>query len=127
MVPIVASDPQAADRRKGKTLNWQELEAVHCPRTGEHRPVLCGGTFSGGTEQAGQHLHHCACLAGFGRTTDIHGVGDGAVWIAEQVEQQFGNQATYLVDFYHLSEYLAEAARTVPLTLMTGWNSSRRN
>lgn len=109
MVPIVASDPQAADRRKGKTLNWQELKLCIARELGS-TDRFYGGTFSGGTEQAGQHLHHCACLAGFGRTTDIHGVGDGAVWIAEQVEQQFGNQATYLVDFYHLSEYLAEAA-----------------
>ncbi len=26
MVPIVTSAPEAADRRKGKTLNWQELK-----------------------------------------------------------------------------------------------------
>lgn len=109
MVPIVASDPQAADRRKGKTLSWQELKLCIARELGS-ADRFYGGTFTGGTEQAGQHLHHCACLAGFGQATDIHGVGDGAFWIAEQVEQQFGSQATYLVDFFHLSEYLAAAA-----------------
>ena len=69
-----------------------------------------GGTFLGDVKEAGQHLYHCACLAGFGRATEIHSVGDGARWITDQVEQQFGRQGTYLVDFYHLSEYLAEAA-----------------
>lgn len=109
MIPIVTPDPSADDQRKGKTLNWQELKLCIARELGSARRFY-GGTFSGGTEQAGQHLHHCACLAGFGRTTAIHSVGDGATWIADQVEQQFGSQATYLVDFYHLSEYLADAA-----------------
>ncbi len=109
MVPIVASDPQATDRRKGKTLDWQELKLCVARELGSTERFY-GGTFSGGVEQAGHHLHHCACLAGLGRDTHIHSVGDGAVWIAEQVAQQFGSQASYLVDFFHLSEYVAEAA-----------------
>lgn len=109
MVPIVSSDPETADRRKHKTLNWQELKLCIARELGS-ADRFYGGTFSGGTEQAGQHLHHCACLAGFGRTTDIHSVGDGAAWIADQVGHWFGSQATYLVDFYHLSEYPADAA-----------------
>ena len=109
MVPIVTSAPEVADRRKGKTLNWQELKLCIARELGSARRFY-GGTFSGGTEQAGQHLYHCACQAGFGRATDIHGVGDGAVWIADQIEHCFGSQGAYLVDFYHLSEYLAEAA-----------------
>jgi hypothetical protein len=37
-------------------------------------------------------------------------VGDGAPWIANQVEMQFGAQGRYLVDFFHLCEYLGAAA-----------------
>jgi hypothetical protein len=37
-------------------------------------------------------------------------VADGAPWIATQVEARFGNQANFLVDFYHVSEYLAAAS-----------------
>ena len=40
----------------------------------------------------------------------MHAVGDGAPWIAVQVEVQFGAQGHYLVDFYHASEYLGNAA-----------------
>jgi hypothetical protein len=40
-------------------------------------------------------------------------VGDEAVWIAEQMEQQFGTQAEYLVDFYHLGDYLAPAGEAI--------------
>lgn len=41
-----------------------------------------------------------------------HAVGDGAVWIADQVDDKFGLQASYLVDFYHVCEYLSEAAKS---------------
>jgi hypothetical protein len=48
-----------------------------------------------------------------GNRSLIHAVGDGAVWIADQVEQQFGAQANYLVDFYHVCEYLSAAATAI--------------
>jgi hypothetical protein len=47
---------------------------------------------------------------GFGPKTKVHGVGDGAKWIVDQMVRVFGNQVKYLVDFYHASEYLAKAA-----------------
>ena len=49
-------------------------------------------------------------LAGFGKQTHLHAIGDGATWIAEQVKNKFGSQGSYLVDFYHVCEYLAAAA-----------------
>jgi len=42
---------------------------------------------------------------GVNKGSHLHVVGDGAPWIAEQVEDQLGRQATYLIDFYHLCEY----------------------
>ena len=56
----------------------------------------------------------------------LHGVGDGAPWIAEQVEAQFGAQGHYLVDFYHVCEYLAAAAPACGPSDSAGWRSSRR-
>jgi hypothetical protein len=38
---------------------------------------------------------------------------DGAPWIAAQVEDQFGAQGSYLLDFYHVCEYLAAAATAI--------------
>jgi hypothetical protein len=42
------------------------------------------------------------------------GVGDGALWITSQFKKQFGAQSSYLIDFYHLCEYLSEAGKTIP-------------
>lgn len=110
MVPVVQSDPASPDQRKKKTLEWKELKLCVARSLSSARPVY-GGTFSGGVEGAGQQLYHCARQAGLGNQTEVHGVGDGAPWIAGQVEQHFGKQGAYLIDFYHLSEYLGEAAK----------------
>ena len=44
----------------------------------------------------------------------IHGVADGAPWIAEQYEVQFGDRHDFILDFYHTSEYLAAASKDLP-------------
>jgi hypothetical protein len=51
--------------------------------------------------------------AGFGTGTPVHGVGDGAPWIADQVEKKFGAQGSYLVDFYHACDYLDAASKAI--------------
>jgi hypothetical protein len=56
-------------------------------------------------------MGRCAAKAGFGPGSHLHAVGDGAPWIANQVDRQFGTQGTYLVDFFHLCEYLGEASK----------------
>ena len=66
-----------------------------------------GAVFQGSVDDAGQCLLNTAILAGFGHQTYLHTVGDGAAWIAEQVQDKFGNQSRYLVDFYHVGDYLA--------------------
>ena len=49
-------------------------------------------------------------LAGWGLQTRIHGLGDGATWIHRQYQQIFGTcPGGYLLDFYHVCEYLAAA------------------
>lgn len=111
MVPIVQSDPTSRDKRKKKTLAWKELKLCVARNLNSPKPVY-GGTFLGGVEGAGKQLYHSACQAGLGHQTEVHGVGDGAPWIADQVEQHFGKQGAYLIDFYHLSEYLGEAAKS---------------
>lgn len=64
----------------------------------------------GPPEEAGAKLYECAKRAGFVETTYVHALGDGAQWIVDQVEEQFGAQAHFLVDFFHVCGYLAEAA-----------------
>ena len=109
MVPIVVSDENAEDRRKNKELIWKEarLSLAHVP--GETTPKF-GVEFQEHVDEAGKDIFDCACRAGFGRGTHLHAVGDGAPWIAGQVKKQFGSQGNYLIDFYHVCEYLEKAA-----------------
>ncbi len=109
MVPVVVTDENAEDRRKGKQYIWKEarLSIAHVP--GE-TTLKFGVEFQEGVDEAGKEFFDCACRAGFGRGTYLHSVGDGAVWICGQVEKRFGVQGHYLVDFYHVCEYLEEAA-----------------
>lgn len=60
---------------------------------------------------AGEALSRLAHAAGLAADSRVHGLGDGAPWIADQVEAQFGAQGSYLVDFYHLCDYLSAAAK----------------
>ncbi len=39
------------------------------------------------------------------KVTAVHGVGDGAPWIARQIKENFGTQGSYLVDFFHVCDY----------------------
>jgi hypothetical protein len=110
MVPIVQRDAQQADRRKGKRLLWKEAKLCLAHAHGSATSVY-GGTLLGGVQEAGREVRGCAIAAGLGQHTQVHAVGDGASWIADQVAEQFGTQGRYLVDFFHVCEYLAPAAK----------------
>jgi hypothetical protein len=112
MVPLVESDPQAKDRRKGKKLLWKEAKLCLAHPLGSQQ-LSFGGTLQGDVHEAGRQLSRSAIQAGFGTKTQVHAVGDGAVWIADQVEAQFGSQGRYLLDFYHVCDYLSAAAKSI--------------
>src|SRR5262249_21316645 len=96
------------DKRKLRELSWKEarLCVARDPRSvsGQYRATM------GDVEQAGLQLVGCVAEAGGGLSTRVHMVADGANWILNQVEQHFGQRANFLVDFYHVSEYLSAAA-----------------
>lgn len=112
MVPIVQTDESQLDRRKGKVLLWKEAKLCLAHAQGSCTPVY-GGTLQGDVAEAGKQLFACAVDAGFGHQSRLHAVGDGASWIAAQVEEQFGDNGRYLVDFYHVCEYLNDAAQVI--------------
>ena len=64
-------------------------------------------------DTAGRQLRACAKRAGFGAGHLVHGVGDGAPWIASQMRRRFGSQGSYLLDFFHVCEYIAAAATAI--------------
>jgi hypothetical protein len=113
MIPVVNvdKDEEAKDKRKNKTLQWKEARLCLVHEAGSTTPTF-GATFSGTVADAGKLLYHCAVQAGLGKGTHLHAVGDGATWIADQIDQQFGAQGSYLIDFYHICDYLAAAAKS---------------
>ena len=110
MVPLVEVDPDSADRRRGKRLLWKEAKLSLAHVHGSATRVY-GATLRGGVAVAGRQLLACAIAAGMGANSQVHALGDGAVWIADQVAARFGTQGRYLVDFFHVCDYLAEAAK----------------
>jgi hypothetical protein len=112
MIPIVEPGVDQKDKRKGKTLSWKEAKISLAHAKGSRTPVY-GGGIEGGVETAGRRLLDCAVRTGFGVDSRVHAVGDGAPWIVGQIERQFGDQGSYLIDFYHVCEYLSPAAKAI--------------
>ena len=112
MVPIVqtvkAVENEKVDRRKGKVLIYREAKLTLAHEKGSVTPTF-SATF-GDAKKAGEHMLHCVKTVGANKKTKVHCVGDGAVWIANQIEEHFGANATYLIDFCHMSDYLSAAA-----------------
>jgi hypothetical protein len=111
MIPIVTRDPaHTGDQRKSRQLGWKEVRLGLVYEHGCVDPVF--GASTAGVDQAGDQLGFCAARIGLDADTRVHGVGDGAPWIANQIERVFGAQGNYLVDQYHLWEYLAGASKS---------------
>lgn len=108
MVPIVETGIKEGDRRKHKRLFWKEARLSMAHAQGSN--TLCFAGTMGSVKVVGKQLSACVKQAGGTDKSKVHCVGDGAFWIAEQVELQFGKRGSYLIDFYHLCEYLSEAA-----------------
>ena len=97
-------DPERASARaNGRKCAWWRREAK------DSRTTFYGATF-GSVEKTGRRWGHVTRAAGWGLNSRIHTVGDGAEWIQRQSQEVFGEQAHFLCDFFHVSEYLAAAA-----------------
>jgi hypothetical protein len=115
MVPIVEPDADQKDKRKGKKLSWKEARfRSRTPREVARRSTAAawkaawrrrGGAFS--TARFGRASGRIRACTRSGT------VGDGAPWIVGQIEDLFGEQGSYLIDFYHVCEYLSSAAKTI--------------
>jgi hypothetical protein len=109
MLPVMEPSATSADKRQEKTLHWKEARLCLARPLEELTPRYAA-TLVGQADDIGAQWLDCAARAGAGTQTRLHCVGDGADWIAGQVEQRFGTQGQYLLDFYHVSEYLSAAA-----------------
>jgi hypothetical protein len=119
MIPIVEICEQSPDQRKGKKLHWREVRLC-LAREKESVSAVYGATL-GSVGLAGELWRQTAQAAGAGSQTKVHGVGDGADWITTQFGEQFGDRGTYLLDFWHVSEYLAGAATVIQPKKAVEW------
>lgn len=107
IIPEKSKKNRTIDRRKLRQVGWREARLCMARRaesvTGRYRATL------GGVDEAGKQLKDCFVEAGGGQATSLHCVGDAAAWIINQVEKRFSSQASYLIDFFHVSEYLSAA------------------
>jgi len=110
MIPLVKSG-QEGDRRRGKSNFWSEVRLC-CARADDKVSRLYGATL-GTLENVSLVWRQTAQRCGLNDKTFVHGIGDGAPWIVERFNDNFGSQGRYLIDFYHVSEYLAAAAAKI--------------
>ena len=124
MLPIVSINPREteqspADGRKRRKLKWQEARLCLV-----REPEKISGRYAatmGDPEKAGELFADCVIRVGGGRSTVLHALGDGALWIVSQAKKRLAMVVTFLVDFYHVSEYLAAAAEVIAGELKAQW------
>ena len=111
MVPVVSFE-ESTDRRKTKTLHWQEMRVgtVSVPGRTDARYA----TSFHSADELGDRLGIQVRDLGGDHTTQIHGLGDGASWIVEQGERIGGSNYSHLIDYYHFCEYIHAAFKEDP-------------
>lgn len=118
-IPIVEIVAGAGDKRKRRSSKYQEGRLCLAGQVGslerKYRATL------GSVEEVGRQWKASVVEAGGGQETELHCVGDGATWIVKQMEKQFGKQAKYLIDFYHLSDYLGKAGAAIAGKMGKRW------
>jgi hypothetical protein len=109
MIPIVEINSNVKDKRKKKKLVYKEGRLCLSYKDGDVTPVFAATM--GDVNTTGKYLRLTAEKSGLGNNSKIHAVGDGAQWIVNQLEEKFGDitHVNYLIDLYHMSEYLAAA------------------
>ena len=121
MVCTVAPGPRTGK----KPRDWKEIRLAAARGLGK-ADTFYAATF-GEVDEVGKRWGHCAQRAGRGLNTQIHAVGDGAEWIRIQTKEVFGSQGTFLCDYYHVSEYLAEAAPTCRAQAPAPWRRTQQD
>jgi len=110
LIPVVESQSEAEDRRKTKSLSWREVRLCLARPVGKAQSLY--GATLGGLETTACLWRETVQRAGLTEQTHVHGVGDGAPWIVEKFEENFP-AGQFLLDFYHVSEYLGKAALSI--------------
>ena len=121
MLCTVAPGPRTGK----KPREWKEIRLA-AARGLDKTDTFYAATF-GEVDEVGRRWGHCALRAGRGLNSQVHALGDGAEWIRLQTREVFGQQATFLCDYYHVSEYLAEAAPTCRAQAPERWRRTQQD
>jgi hypothetical protein len=99
--------PKRTDKRKLRSCHWKEIRVstVRVPGSVE----TWYGVAVGEPMVVGCMMSEACKFKGMHDATHIHAVGDGATWIAEQYDRQFGTRCKFHLDLYHVCDYLAAA------------------
>lgn len=116
MIPIVQYNEASAEQKsrgikKDRHCHWREIRL--CTASLPHDGKKLYGVTLGTPLEAGCMMFQTCKKLGMNDDTYIHGVGDGALWIADQYEQQFGMNHRFYLDFFHVCEYLADASKSM--------------
>ena len=112
MIRLVKNGVDGKGKRTRK-VDWHECRLCAALEHGSAQAHYAA-TFAG-VETLGRLWSRCAERANWGADSLVQTLGDGAVWIDHQSEICFGAQRWYLVDFYHVCEYLAAASPSCAL------------
>ena len=107
---MICTLPAGRRRKEPRPREWKEMRLSAARAQGAVETCYAAGFHTVG--EAGRRWGHCTRDAGWSLASHIHVVADGAEWIRLQTQEVFGDQAGLLMDFYHVSEYLAAAAGT---------------
>lgn len=110
LIPVVQSTAHSGDKRKKKKLLWREARLCSARAPGKAQSLY--GATLGSVETASWMWSQTAERAGLTDRTHVHGVGDGAPWILDKFKENFP-QGQFVLDFYHISEYLGQAALAI--------------
>ena len=93
--------------KRNRNTQWREarLSLVEASGGRERRYAAAMGP----PQRAGEQMFALALSCGYGDNTWVHGIGDGAPWIAQQVAAVFPRHR-FLLDRYHLLEHLHDGA-----------------
>lgn len=115
----VENDDSPRDGRKRRELSWQEARLALGRDIDKVTPHFAATM--GLVEEATDLMIDCLIKAGAGKSTNLHCMGDGAPWIVNRTMEKLEGKATFLLDFYHLSKYLADAADVIACEQKRTW------
>lgn len=124
MVPVMEPCKDEIDRRKGKKLQWRELRVGVQQMLGE---ASWKYSVAYSIDDLELQMRNARQRMGVKGEIQIHGVGDGAPWIKESMCRIYGEKAKYLIDFFHMSEYLFKAAEICEGGCREMWYNNARH